>query len=99
MAYPVTFDKDKAEEWSDALAHSMDIRFPDGGWGVYEMLTLACVCMMGVMTHGPISYQLDKTHYDQLPSEHSEASEETFEKDLFCRHLVLRPTGVRHARR
>ena len=84
MAYPVTFDKDKAEEWSDALAHSMDMRCPDGGWGVYDMLTLAGVCMMGVMTHGPISYQLDKSHYEQLPSEHREASEETFEKDLFA---------------
>jgi hypothetical protein len=48
------------------------------------MLTLAGVCMMGVMTYGPISYQLDKTHYDQLPSEHREATEETFEKDLFA---------------
>jgi len=84
MAYPVTFDKDKAEEWSDALAHSMDMRCPDGGWGVYDMLTLAGVCMMGVMSHGPIRYQLDKEHYDQLPSEHREASEETFEKDLFA---------------
>ena len=54
MVYPITFHKDKAEEWSDALAHSMDMRFPDGGWGVYDMLTLAGVCMMGVMTHGPI---------------------------------------------
>jgi hypothetical protein len=84
MAYPVTFNKDKAEEWSDALAHSIDMRCPDGGWGVYDMLTLAGVCMMGVMTHGPIRYQLDKANYDQLPSEHREASEETFEKDLFA---------------
>ena len=94
MAYPVTFDKDKAEEWSDALAHGMDMRCRDGGWGVYDMLTLVGVCMMGVMTHGPISYQLDKAHYDQLPSEHREASEETFEKDLFaaisfCAQLVF----------
>lgn len=34
-------------------------------------------------THGPIRYQLDKSHYDQLPSEHPEASEKTFETDLF----------------
>ena len=40
--------------------------------------------MMGVMTHGPISDQLDKTHYDRFPSEHREASEETFAKDLFA---------------
>ena len=84
MAYPVSFDKEKAEEWSDALAHSCDMRRPDGGWGVYDMLTLAGVCMMSVMTHGPIRYQLDKEQYDQLPSEHREASEVTFEKDLFA---------------
>jgi hypothetical protein len=84
MAYPVTFDKDKAEEWSDALAHSCDMRCPDGGWGVYDMLTLAGVCMMGVMSQGPIRYQLEKGQYDKLPSEHREASEVTFEKDLFA---------------
>jgi hypothetical protein len=83
MAYPVSFDKGKAEEWSDALAHSLDMRCP-GGWGLYDMLTLAGVCMMGVMSNGPISYQLDKAHINQLPSEHREASEETFEKDLFA---------------
>ena len=27
---------------------------PDGGRGVDDMLTLAGVCMMGVMTHGRI---------------------------------------------
>ena len=48
------------------------------------MLTLAGVCMMGVMTHGPVRYELDKEQYDQLPSEHREASEQTFEKDLFA---------------
>ena len=94
MAYPVTFDKDKAEEWSDALAHGSDMRCHDGGWGVYDMLTLAGVCMMGVMTHGPIRYQLNKEQYDQMPPEHREASEATFEKDLsaaitFCAHLAF----------
>ncbi len=28
MAYPVTFNKDKAEEWSDALENSMDMGCP-----------------------------------------------------------------------
>jgi hypothetical protein len=98
MAYPVTFEKDKAEEWSDALAHSLDLRHPDGGWGVYDMITLAGVCMMGVMSNGPIRYKLDKARYDQLPSEHREASEETFEKDLhaaisFCSQLAF---AIRH---
>jgi hypothetical protein len=94
MAYPVTFDKDKAKEWLDALTSNSDMRCPDGAWGVYDMLTLAGVCMMGVMSHGPIHYQLDKAHYDQLPSEHREASEETFERDLFgaitfCAQLAI----------
>ena len=80
----MTFDKNKAEEWLDALSSGTDMRCPDGGWGVSDMLTLAGVCMMGVMTHGPIRYQLEKAQYDQLPSEHREASEETFEKDLFA---------------
>jgi hypothetical protein len=84
MAYPVTFDKDKAGEWSDALGRKREIRCPDGGWGINDMLTLAGVCMMGVMSHGPVHYKLDKERYEQMPYEHREASEVTFEKDLFA---------------
>jgi hypothetical protein len=55
MAYPVKFDKGKVEGWLRAVGQGGDIRGPEGGWGVYDMLGLAGVCLAGVMSNGPIA--------------------------------------------
>jgi hypothetical protein len=94
MAYPVTFDKGKVEDWLRSVGEGGDLRCPERGWGIYDMLCLAGVCFAGVMSNGPIAYQLGKEQYEQMPAEHREAREETFENDLtaailFCAQLAL----------
>ena len=84
MAYPIIFDKEKAQEWLAAVADGRDIRCNDGRWAASDLITLAGVCLMGAMSHGPMRYQVDRTLYEKLPAEHREASDETFEKDLIA---------------
>jgi hypothetical protein len=88
MAYPVRFNKTKAEAWLGAIGAGQNIRCPDGGCGLYDMVTLAGVCLSGVMSHGPVAYQAGKEQFEQLPPEHREAREDTFEKDLFAAILI-----------
>jgi hypothetical protein len=84
MAYPITFAKSEAEAFLAALDARGDIACPAGGWTAYDMLMLAGCCLCGATSHGPVKRRLDPKHYEDLPPEHREASEETFESDLLA---------------
>src|SRR5262245_38083433 len=81
MAIGIKFDKARAEQVLDCLAHGKPI--PPGsarGWTAHDMVALAGTCFLAAMSQGPALYQ--HTDWSKVPNEHREAVEETLFDDL-----------------
>jgi hypothetical protein len=79
MAYPISFDKETAERYIEALRSGQPVSPPDGRWTISTMMALAGVCYFACMSHGPLSTR--STGGNPSP-EHQEARAETLFSDL-----------------
>jgi hypothetical protein len=86
VPYPISFDKDTAERWLQALDAGKPIVPPDGRWSIHDMLALAGLGFFGALSHGPLRYKTDPGRLERLPAEHREATESTLFHEL---HMAM----------
>jgi hypothetical protein len=76
-----------------AIERGAPIPAPAGGdWSRYEMLQVAGAMCFAIRSHGPINSDLAR--FDNLPTEHREATEQTLTQDVhaasaFCSQLSM----------
>lgn len=77
----VKFDKERAQQFIEAIQNGEPIKPAGNGWSGNDMLALAGACYFGAMSQGPQSFWLRDIPAN-LPDEYREANEETFCNDL-----------------
>lgn len=76
----VRFNKAFAEHVLEAIKTGGDIKAPEGGWTVFDMIQVAGVLRFGILSHGPQVAAM--TIPEELHSEHRELIEEQLESSI-----------------